>query len=377
MIDGVINVVDNHAKALSDKLDITVFTLRPCGKRQDTIAHPYKVVRCKSMPVFFLDYDLPLPSLDRKFKKALKESKLDLVYFHSPMTVAKAGIKYAKKHNIPIVSHMHSQFKKDYYRATRSKLLTKLLLRGTMKVFNQSDCAVAVNEFTEELFVKEYGLKAPTRVIYNATDMLPIKDEEKAKKEINEKFNLSENEKVFCYVGRINKLKNIDMIIDSVLKLKEKSLNFKLLLVGDGGDREYFENKVKKLDLQDKVIFAGRISDKDILKSIYLRSDLFVFPSEYDTDGLVRYEAASQGTPSVVLEGTGAASGIKDFETGFVSKNDVTAFADKILEAIEDEDRYKVVCKNVRTKFYRTWQDSADEVYKLIEELTNKYGGRK
>ena len=367
MVDGVVNVLDNQAKLLSKWFDITVFTVSPADKnKKDTIEHPYKVVRCKSSSLFFLDYDLPRPSSDKQFKKELNESNLDLVYLHSPMFVAKEGVKYAKKRGIPIICHLHSQFKKDFQRATHSKLLTKMLLGIIMKTFNKSDVAVAVNEFTKDLFAGEYKLKAPVKVIYNATDMKKIEDASGAKELVNQEFNLNPNEKVFLYVGRINKLKGIDLVLDSLAILKEKFSNFKYLIVGGGGDLDYFKNKVEKLKLNDNVIFAGKVMDRDKLKAIYARADLFLFPSHYDTDGLVKFEAASQNTPTVFVEKTGAASSIVDNETGFIAKNDAQSFADKIYSVVTDEKLYNHVSEKVYTDLYRTWEDSANEIKDLI-----------
>ena len=371
MMDGVINVVDNLAKILKDKLDITIFTIKPRGK-VDTIEHPYKVVRCKSMALPGLDYDMPLPSFDRKFKKTLKDSTLDLVYCHSPVYMASQAIKYAKKHNVPVLAHLHSQFKQDIYRAVRLKGLTNIILKVFLKNFNKADKAIAVNEFTKELFENEYHLKTPITVVYNATDMLPLENQSKAIDFVNEKYKFGADEKILLFVGRINKLKNIDLILDSASVLTKSFNNFKLLLVGSGGDEDYFKKKTSDLKLEDKVIFAGKVTDRDELRAIYLRADLFLFPSRYDTDGLVKLEAASQGTPTVFIENTGAVSSIKDNITGFVAKDDKFSFAKKIEEALTDKELYNYVCQNVKNKLYRTWQDSAQEIYEIILKMVKE-----
>lgn len=377
MVDGVVNVLDNQAKLLSKWFDITVFTVKPADKnKKDTIEHPYKVVRCKSSSIFFLDYDLPRPSSDKEFKKILDESNLDLVYIHSPMYVGKAGVKYAKKKGIPIICHLHSQFKKDFYRATHSRLLTKMLLANIMKTFNQSDVAVAVNEFTRDLFTKEYKLKAPVKVVYNATDMTKIENIDKAKEDINKEYNLKPDEKVFLYVGRINKLKGLDLVLDSLAILKEKYTNFKYLIVGGGGDLDYFKNKVTKLKLTDNVIFVGKVMDREKLKAIYARANLFLFPSHYDTDGLVKFEAASQNTPTVFVENTGAASSIIDNETGFIAKNNAQSFADKIYSVVTNKKLYNHVSEKVYTDLYRTWEDSAKEIKDLILSTIKEKRGK-
>ncbi len=369
MVDGVIHVVDNLATMLLNQCEITVFTVGSCKRRKDDRSHPYKVVTCKTTPVFFLDYDMPCPNVDNAFKKALKESNLDIVYIHSPMGVAKMGVAYAKKMRIPVVSHLHSQYKRDFYRATRSKPLTNMLLTGVMKVFNQSDCAIAVNELTKRLFIDEYKLTVPTVVINNATDMLPLDDIAAAKKRVNKHFHFHENERILAFVGRVNKLKNLEFLFDSLYELKKTGFAFKFLLVGDGGDMAFFKAQVERLELQKHVIFAGKITDREMLKSVYARTDLFLFPSHYDTDGIVKFEAASQQTPTLFADGTLASSQIIDGETGYVSKYDPVCFANKIVEIFSDLTTYQKVCDNLLPLLYRTWHDSANEVHKLFLKL--------
>ena len=124
MVDGVIEVVHNYASRLNadEEFEVTVFCTRHGKKFVDNF--PYKVVRCKSVRTFFLDYSLPLPKFDRKFKKILKESNLDIVHIHSPFMIGEVALRHAKKHNIPVISTMHSQFEQDFYRATHNKFIT-------------------------------------------------------------------------------------------------------------------------------------------------------------------------------------------------------------------------------------------------------------
>ena len=97
MIDGVINVVDNYAKHLLKYGEVIVFC--PLVDNTEIKDKPYKVVQCKSFSVVGIDYSLPTPQIDNAFKKALKNSNLDVVHIHSPFTVGAAGVAYAKKRN--------------------------------------------------------------------------------------------------------------------------------------------------------------------------------------------------------------------------------------------------------------------------------------
>ena len=136
MIDGVVMVVDNYARRLCKFANVTVFAPAIPNKNFDDSSLPYKVVRAKSFPLFFIDYSLPLPDLDNNFKEELKNSKLDIVHIHSPFTIGKVGIKYAKAHNIPVIATMHSQFKQDFKRAVKVDFFANCLTRIVVKTFD-------------------------------------------------------------------------------------------------------------------------------------------------------------------------------------------------------------------------------------------------
>lgn len=368
MVDGVVMVVDNYAKRLSKFCDVTVFTIKPKGKCDKKF--DYKVVQSKSSNILSVDYEVPLPRLDSNFKKALKESNLDIVHIHSPFGVGAMGVRYAKKHNIPALATMHSQYKQDFYRSTKSKTLTKILTDNIMKVFNKCDEFYGVNDRISEIFF-EYGAKHMPLVQRNGTDMLPIEDKENALKLVNEKFGLKEDEPVFLFVGRINALKNVFFILEALEKLKNK--NFKMFYVGDGQDFEELKKTCKKSSIADNIIMTGKITDRDLLRAIYLRAKLFLFPSMYDASSLVQIEAASQGTPTIFLKGSATSATVTDYKNGFLSEPTTEKFAEKIEEILNDEELYKRVQEGAVRDLYVTWDDCVKEMYeKYLQAIENK-----
>ena len=134
MIDGVTMVVHNYAKRLVKYADVIVFAPNYPGKDYDDSIFPYKVVRCKSLKAPIIDYGIPIPDFDSNFKKILRESKLDIVHIHSPFMVGKAGIKYAKKHKIPVIATMHSQYKQDFKRAVKNDTLADTLTKKIIRI---------------------------------------------------------------------------------------------------------------------------------------------------------------------------------------------------------------------------------------------------
>ena len=367
MIDGVVTVVDNYARILSKKCDVVVFA--PETGIYDDSKLPYKVVRCKSIKLPKLDYSLPLPKIDRKFLKELESYKLDVIHIHSPATIGRLGVEYAKRHNIPLFGTIHSQFYKDFYRATKNKLLSKKLTDNTMKVFEKCDVCYTVNEGMRDVLVNEYGFKKKLKLARNATDWCIVQNIDKSKNKIRKMYDIK-NEYIFLFVGRINKLKNIFLIVDSLNYIKDK-INYKMLFVGDGQDKRELSLKIKEYGLSDRIILCGKCSDRDLLRDYYASSDLFLFPSLYDASSVVQVEAASQKCPGLFIKGSATSSSIKDNHNGFLSSNDYREYGNKIIEIINNK-KYISVRDNVYKEIYCTWDSEVDKVYKeylkLMEE---------
>lgn len=372
--DGVVMVVDNYARRLSNFCNVIVFVPNYLFSKFDDTTLPYKVVRCYSLDVPFLDYSLPIPKLDYRFIRNLNKYNLDIVHIHSPFSLGGAGLKYAKLHHIPCVATMHSQFKRDFKRALKSEMLANKFTYKLMKVYNKCDLCFAVNKEVARIYFEEYHYKTMPRVLLNATDMEPIEDNNKTYKGLDKKYNIKWNVKVFLFVGRLNILKNILFIVDSlsVLKQKKPSLKFKMLFVGVGQDEDKLKERIKELNLEKEVLLVGKIEDRIELASIYKRADLFLFPSVYDASSLVQIEAASQKTPGVFLKNTATSSTITDNVNGFLSEETVGAYSDKIIEVMENKELYKKVSNNAYYDLYRTWDEAVDEIYEIYKDLIAK-----
>lgn len=373
MTDGVALVVDNYAKRLAKFCEVIVFAPRYIGKEFDDSVFNYKVVRCRSIKVPFLDYSLPVPKMDSNFYRTLKKYHLDIVHIHSPFTIGEAGIRYAKKHNIPVVATMHSQFRQDFKRAVRYDKLANTLTKTVIKVFNKCDECWAVNSEVARIFYEDYGYKTMPRVMNNATEMKPVKDYNKACELINKKYGLTD-EKVFIFVGRINELKNIFFIVDALKIVHDRrpDINFKMFFVGTGQDEDRLKRAIKKSKLTKMIKMCGKIADRELLASFYARSDLFLFPSLYDASSIVQIESASQKTPVLFLEGAATTATVTNRVNGFIAKNDLDEYANMIIEIITNDKLRNKVSKRAYRDLYKDWDKAIKEVYKqylyLIDE---------
>jgi len=368
MVDGVVVVVDNYAKQLMQHAHVIVFA--PGSRdRKYKDQFPYQVIRSKHIKVPFTDYDLSIPFFDFKFRKALKTSKLDIVHIHSPFGLGRAGIAYAKEYNIPVVATLHSQYKKDFFMRTKSEILSEIAIKEIMHTFNKCDECWAVNHKVAEIFT-EYGATQIPKVQLNATDLLPFNDESKI--EILKKtYQITANDKVFLYVGRLDALKNLEFTIQALYRLKLKGYKFKMIFIGSGPYENEMKLLIKKYGLVDHVHFAGKIMDRIELASYYKIANLFLFPSLYDSSSLVQIEAASQKTPTLFLKGAATADTVTENVNGFLSENDPQLYAQKIMEIMKDTKLYSKVALRAYKDLYVTWEQATKEVYAKYQILIN------
>ena len=366
MIDGVILVVDQYAKLLSENANVIVFA--PTSReRHYHDNRMYRVVRSRHIRVPFTSYDISVPFLDFHFRAQLRNSKLDIVHIHSPFTMGETGIEYAKKHKIPVVGTLHSQYKKDFIEHTKSEIISELMLTRIMNIFNKCDELWAVNQKISEIY-NSYGTNTMPKVQQNATDLVPFTDLQKIEA-LRKKYEIKADEKVFLFVGRIDKIKNLDFTVDSLFKLRLKGFKFKMLFVGSGPYEDELKARIKKFGLDPYCTLVGRITDRIELSSYFKLADLFLFPSLYDASSLVQIEAASQKTPSLFIKDAATAATITPDVNGYVAEDDPSLYALKIIEIFKNPKSHQKVCNQAYQDLYKTWDEVTKNVYKNYLKL--------
>ncbi len=369
MIDGVVNVVDNYAKTLSRDVDVYVFAPY-YGEIKNLNKFPYKVIRTKSIKVPRLDYRITIPEIDILFRADVNEIELDIVHIHSPFAIGLYGINYAKTHNIPVVATLHSQYKKDFYERIRNKYITNIATKELIRRFNKCDRLLAVNEQVAKVFY-EYGANVMPTVTNNATDLIPFMDSSHIK-ELKERYNINAEQKVLLFVGRLDAIKNLGFLIDSLTYLRKLDFEFKMIFIGSGPFENEMKKKIDKNGLHNFTVFTGRIMSRVELSAHYRLADLFLLPSLYDSSSLVQIEAASQNTPTLFIEKAVTASTIKDGVNGYLAQNSSQKYAEKIVDIFENENEYIEISSNAFRDLYITWEQIVDklkDIYLNIIEI--------
>ena len=366
--DGPIQVVTNNTKILNTFDGVSAEVVVPKVPKY-TDNQPFNVFRVKS--IAGVDgYRTPIPGCDGKLKKHLKSEKIDVIHIHSPFTMCGFFTKYGKKHKIPTIFTFHTKFKEDFERVLKAKWKVNIAMKYIMKNINRADYVLTVSNGAADC-LREYGYKGEIKVIRNGTDLTYSKEAEKLQNEVSEKYGLKDNDTIFLSVGRIVENKKLSFALDVMKKLKDDGVDYKYLIVGSGSYENELKKKVEDLELTDRVIFTGKIMDRTMLSAVYLRADLFIFPSTFDTASLAPIEAAAMKLPTIMNRWCSTAEIITDQVNGILAEETVDDWAKCIQDAIKNKKLAKLK-EPAYKEVYRTWEDVSKELYDFYEQVVEE-----
>ena len=369
-IDGVANTVYNYASILS-RLDVncTVVTPKYPGIVDD---YPFDVIRYSSTGVSKkLEYRVgnvvPVKTLGKLINK-----DFDLLHVHSPFVSSLVADELIKLNpGIPVVLTYHTKFDVELEKRLKVKSFLKVAKKFVLRNINLADEVWVVSEGAVES-LRAIGYKGDYRVMRNGADFKKGVSPAEKTAALKKSLNIAEDELVFLFVGRMMWYKNIKLIL-SALRLLPNTLKFKMVFIGDGNDRQDIENHAKHIGISKKCIFTGAVYDREVLRDYYSMSDLFIFPSTYDTSGLVVMEAAATKLPAVLIRKSCAAEGVTDGRNGFLCEENEKSLKDAILRAVSDREHLTKAGENAQSEVYCSWEDSVRIANKRYEEIIENY----
>lgn len=365
-IDGVGMVVQSYAEELSKTQEACYYIApRNSEKRFPFSVDSFPIINFASVPLPKEAYRIGLPRFDLTFQKDLRKIRFDIVHAHTPFIVANEALRIAKERKIPLIATLHSKYYDDILKKTHSEMIAKAVVGRVVSFYDKCDEVWTVNDATAEV-LREYGYRGEIVIMENGTNLWYPTREDVLAAEMH--FNLGHGQ-VFLFVGQQNFKKNLGNILEAAAIYKKTHWNFKVVFVGQGPDTDRIIAKSRALGLENEMVFTGHISDREILKGLYARADLFLFPSLYDTAGLVVREAAAAGTPSLLIENSCAAEGITDGENGFLCKNtpeDICACMDRALKTA------KAVGARARETIPKPWSEIVKTVVERYQTLIEK-----
>lgn len=296
-------------------------------------------------------------SLDFKVIKELRkifcDIKPDIVHAHAAMSARIA----AKFSGAKIVYTRHSVFEPS---KTISKGLGKIINGFVNNFF--SDKIIAVAEAAKDNLVKTGVDDKKIVVIKNGVDYLERYNDEKIA-DIKKSYGLKD-EFIMTIAARLTLVKGHDYILEAVKKLKDDNLDFKLLIAGTGEYEENIRNKINMLDINDKVIMLGFVSDVEKIVNITNLNLNASFGTEATSLSLL--EGLSIGIPAVVSDFGGNGGVIYNGTNGFlVPAKNSGALYEKIKLIMQDKNLYNTLKKGSLEVFENEF--TADKVVEKIQ----------
>lgn len=287
----------------------------------------YHEVTVSDYPLFdFQPYELVLSS---KLVDVVKYEKLDLLHVHYAIPHASAAymakqILASQGIHIPFITTLHG---------TDITLVGKDASFEPVITFaiNQSDGVTAVSESLKKDTYEHFAVTRDIKVIPN---FINLEDYKHVKKECSKKMYAPNDEKILIHISNFRKVKRIEDVLKVFVKVL-KVMPAKLILVGDGPERNHIEQLCREFGVCSHVKLLGKVTNPEPILAV---ADLFILSSETESFGLSALEAMASGVP-VISTNTG---GIPEVNvngfSGFLSDvGDVDDMAKNALYLLQDE----------------------------------------
>lgn len=371
LIDGVANAVVNYARHISAGGG-RAMVITPDHPDADDTAFPYPVVRYPSIDVRKQCGYLAGVPFSPEVAHRLSGEGVAVLHSHCPIVSTMLARQLRQIVDAPLILTYHSKFDIDIANVLKSKALQA----GSKKILveNISACDevwTVSNGAGENL--RSLGYEGEYIVMPNGVDMpREVISREKIEAATGA-YDLPAGVPVYLFVGRMKWYKGLKIIIDALARLRQGKKDFRMVLIGDGADREEAEAYAAQCGVDGKCIFTGAIQDRELLRGWYGRADLFLFPSTFDTNGLVVREAAACGLASVLIRGSCAAEGVMDGVNGFLIEENSDSMYYCLLKLHNRRDWSCMVGQNAADQLYLSWEDAVKMAMARYEIVCDRY----
>lgn len=354
LIDGVANVVVNYAQQLTDsRFEPMVIT--PAQADADDRDFPYPVARYPSISTQrFEGYPAGIP-FSPEVARQIEAREVAVLHSHCPIMSTFMARQLRQITGAPIVFTYHTKFDVDIENVIKTKPMQLAAKKALVANIAACDEVWAVSRGAGEN-LRALGYEGDYIIMPNGVDMPCAQVSREQIARATAGYDLPEQVPVYLFVGRMMWYKGLGIIVDALAKRYAQGEDFWMVFIGTGEHKEEVENYAAKCGIAEKCIFTGAIRDREILRGWYARADLFLFPSTFDTNGLVVREAASCALASVLIRGSCAAEEVIDGRNGFLIEENADSLAACLGACSKVQMRQ--VGENAARELYLSWQDA-------------------
>ncbi len=283
-----------------------------------------------SLPSFAVpgraEYRIPI-GLFPNVRRDLKAFAPNIVHISSPDPGAHRAVSWARDRDLPVIASVHTHFE-TYFRYYNLSFLEPVMAAILRRLYRRCDALVAPSESFAQVLREQrmnYDIsiwsRGIDREVFNPGRRDPAQ---------RAAYGFGEGEVVIGFLGRLVMEKGLDVFSDTIDALRRRGVPHRVLVVGDGPAREWFERRLPG------AIFTGFQAGTDLARAV-ASMDVLFNPSETETFGNVTLEAMACAVPALGARATGSASIIHHDVTGFLCEpGSITEFASRLETYVRD-----------------------------------------
>ena len=355
--------------AFAQRQEIPLLCVRPGSRTRATYDPSLTTLELKrSLAAFPIDYDFRCDPLLSRYKNwvtdQLRLFRADVVHITGPGDFGILGFWAAHSLGIPLVASWHTNLH-EYAGRRLDKLFSRLptawrerivrtgedlSLDALMRFYRLPRFTLAPNESMMQLL--RDGTHRPAYFLPHGVDTNFFSPTRRNRQD--DSFRIG-------YVGRFTPEKSVRLFVELEQRLRAAGQqDFELVLIGEGSEKVWLKNNLQSAELPG--ILRG-----EVLANAFANMDMFVFPSQTDTFGLVLLEAMASGVPVAVSPEAAVRVGVQHGVAGFVAR-DIDGFAESVLRLMEsDALRQDMSCAARQFACSKDWSGVFQQVYRTYE----------
>lgn len=311
-----------------------------------------KILRIPGIPTGIYDSRLtsiyPVQAVNK-----IRKWKLDVIHSQTEFAIGTFARLIAKQYGIPLVHTYHTMYEdyihyitKGYFKKSSKKLV---------EYFTKFYCDRTATELivpttkTYKLFKDKYEVQKNIHIIPTGIEVERFYKENIKMKDVvllRKTLGITKKDFVIIFIGRLAEEKNVEFLLQCQQKLVQKHTNMKLLIVGDGPDKEKYEQLAIDLGIEKNVIYTGKVAWDDI-PYYYHCSNVFATASKTETQGLTVIEAMAASVVPVCIEDEAFNSMVTENLNGLFFKTE-EEYQQCILNLYQDEKKHNDLNRQAR-----------------------------
>ena len=272
------------------------------------------------------EYRWPL-MIPPRARRDLRRFNPSIFHIASPEILGHRAVTLARRWDLPVVASVHTRFE-TYFRYYGLAFVEPLVEAGLRRLYRRCDAIFAPSESMAQL-LREQRMSYDVGIWSRGIDQT-IFSPDRRDLEWRRGFGIADEDPVIGFVGRLVMEKGLDVFSDSIEQLERRGIRHKVMVVGDGPARDWFQRRLPQ------AVFAGFQQGADLGRAV-ASMDMLFNPSVTETFGNVTLEAMACRLPVVAARATGSASLVAEGVTGrLIIPGAIGAFADALAHYCTD-----------------------------------------